>query len=138
MTLLDRSVVPLPLWAKLERTDAETDLSWHSLVDHSADVAACMETLLALPLVQSRLAALAGVERLPDVWVPRIAAHVFFARPRKGEPWLSRSAAERRAVNRARGSGCGPNADRRAERSAVAISSHRSDEDLGLITLLKG
>ena len=77
MTLLDRSVVPLPLLAKLERTDRETDLSWHSLVDHSADVAAGMETLLALPLVQSRLAALAGVERLPDVWVPRIAAHRF-------------------------------------------------------------
>ena len=97
MKLLDRSVEPLPLWAKLERSDAETGLGWHSLVDHSADVAACMEALLTLPLVQSRLAALAGVERLPDVWVPRIASHAFLhdlgkanrgfrARLRKGAP----------------------------------------------------
>ena len=56
MTLLDRSVVPLPLWAKLERTDAETGLSWHSLVDHSIDVAACMEALLAIPTIAARLA----------------------------------------------------------------------------------
>ena len=77
MTLLIRTVSPLPLWGKLERTNSETGLSWHSLVDHSADVAACMEALLALPLVQSRLAALAGIERLPNVWVSRIAAHAF-------------------------------------------------------------
>ena len=82
MKLLDRSVVPLPLWAKLERSDAETGLGWHSLVDHSADVAACMEALLNLPLVQSRLAALAGVERLPGRLGSAHRRPRLFARPR--------------------------------------------------------
>jgi CRISPR-associated endonuclease/helicase Cas3 len=77
MARLDSAVSPLPLWGKLERTDAETELGWHSLVDHSADVAACMEALLRLPTVQSRLAALAGVDKMPDVWLLRVAAHTF-------------------------------------------------------------
>jgi CRISPR-associated endonuclease/helicase Cas3 len=77
MAPLDRALSPLPLWGKLERTDADTGLGWHSLVDHSADVAACMEALLRLPTVQSRLAALAGVDALPAVWLSRIAAHTF-------------------------------------------------------------
>src|SRR5665648_176956 len=74
--LLDRALPP-PLWGKLERTDADTDVGWHSLVDHSADVAACMEALLGLPTLQRRLAALAGVEALPPVWLHRISAHAF-------------------------------------------------------------
>jgi hypothetical protein len=48
MPTLDRSASPLPLWGKLERTDADTGIGWHSLVDHSADVAACMEAMLGL------------------------------------------------------------------------------------------
>jgi CRISPR-associated endonuclease/helicase Cas3 len=77
MAALDRTSATLPLWGKLERTDADTGISWHSLVDHSADVAACMEALLHLPTVQNRLSSLAGVDDLPAMWLPRIAAHVF-------------------------------------------------------------
>src|SRR5262249_10995330 len=77
MTLLSRDPSPLPLWAKLERTDADKELGWHSLVDHSADVAACMEALLHLPTIQNRLAVLSGIDRLPAIWVPRIAAYAF-------------------------------------------------------------
>ncbi len=77
MAAIDRTITRLPLWGKLERTDADTGLSWHSLVDHSADVAACMEALLGLPTIQSRLATLAGRDKLPPIWLPRLAAHAF-------------------------------------------------------------
>jgi CRISPR-associated endonuclease/helicase Cas3 len=77
MPTLDRAMSSPPLWGKLERTDAAAGLGWHSLVDHSADVAACMEGMLKLPVVQRRLARLAGVETLPAVWLARIAAHTF-------------------------------------------------------------
>jgi CRISPR-associated endonuclease/helicase Cas3 len=77
MGTLARTVSPLPLWGKIEHTAADDGLHWHSLVDHSADVAACMTALLQLPLVQRRLAMLAGFEALPAVWLPRIAAHTF-------------------------------------------------------------
>lgn len=77
MAAIDRAISPLPLWGKLERTDADTGLGWHSLVDHSADVAACMEALLRLPTIQSRLGALSGREKLPPVLLPRLAAHAF-------------------------------------------------------------
>jgi hypothetical protein len=114
MTTLDRATTPLPLWGKPERTDADIGLGWHSLVDHSADVAACMEALLRLPLVQRRLAALAGIDKLPSVWLARIAAHTFLhdlgkanrgfrARLRKGVP-----------LGRAYPRGCRPADDRGA------------------------
>src|SRR5262245_24157608 len=67
-----------PLWAKLNR-DATTGVvtSWHSLVDHSADVAAVFETLLAVPVVAHRLACLSQVEELPTLWRNRLTAYVF-------------------------------------------------------------
>jgi CRISPR-associated endonuclease/helicase Cas3 len=61
----------------LSAPEADTGISWHSLVDHSADVAACMEALLHLPTVQNRLAALSAVDDMPAVWLPRICAHTF-------------------------------------------------------------
>jgi Cas3, HD domain len=37
------------LWAKLERNCSQQIVGWHSLVDHSADVAAVVEALLTQP-----------------------------------------------------------------------------------------
>lgn len=64
-------------WAKLERVPVgETPRLWLSLVDHSADVAAVFEAILAVPLVEQRLARLAGVDTLSDVQRQRLCVHV--------------------------------------------------------------
>jgi CRISPR-associated endonuclease/helicase Cas3 len=47
-------------WAKLERDEAGCVSRWHSVLDHSADVAAVFEALVALPVYRSRLATLGG------------------------------------------------------------------------------
>jgi len=65
-----------PLWAKLDRLGTEEPHEWHSLIDHSADVAAVFEAIVHLPLVRTRLAALAGVRECPQVWLDRLAVHV--------------------------------------------------------------
>ncbi len=52
-------------------------LSWHPLVDHCADVAACLEALLLLPSIGRRVAALAGLPMLDEVSVARLAAMAF-------------------------------------------------------------
>ena len=67
---------PIPshaVWAKLRPRRGDPE-EWHSLADHSADVAACAEALLAVPLIRQRLAELAGVNAFPDVWADRLAA----------------------------------------------------------------
>ena len=66
-----------PLWAKLRRDESGAVASWHSLVDHSADVAAVFEALLAIPVIACRLALLAGVGQLPSVWHDRLTSFVF-------------------------------------------------------------
>jgi CRISPR-associated endonuclease/helicase Cas3 len=67
------TVRPASLWAKkIERDAAGRVQHWHSLVDHSADVAACFEAALACPVPAARLAALAGQRDLPAVWVARL------------------------------------------------------------------
>lgn len=63
---------PSTYWAKIERDAAGRVQHWHSLVDHSADVAACFEAALACPVPAARLAALAGQRDLPAVWVARL------------------------------------------------------------------
>jgi CRISPR-associated endonuclease/helicase Cas3 len=63
-------------WAKLAPRRGEAE-RWHPLVDHCADVAACAERLLANPTIQTRLAALAGVAALPELWVERLTALAF-------------------------------------------------------------
>ncbi|MDE2578085.1 MAG: CRISPR-associated helicase Cas3' [Hyphomicrobiales bacterium] len=48
--------------------------AWHSLVDHSADVAACFEAAISCTVPAMRLAALAGRGELPGVWASRLSA----------------------------------------------------------------
>ncbi|WP_170284372.1 HD domain-containing protein [Roseospira marina] len=71
-------VSPEQGWAKL-RHDPETGriVSWHSLPAHSADVAACLGAVLAVPCIRHRLAALAGYDHLPEAWTPRLFAVAF-------------------------------------------------------------
>src|SRR3954447_25277256 len=64
-------------WGKLARSPTGSVQEWHSLVDHSADVAACFEALIATPIIAARLARLAGCDVLPDVWIWRLATCVF-------------------------------------------------------------
>ena len=63
-------------WAKLAPRGAAPEL-WHPLADHCFDVAGCVESLLALPIVRSRLAALAGAEAFPEIWATRLAVLSF-------------------------------------------------------------
>ncbi len=65
------------LWAKLERDAADRITRWHSLVDHSADVAAVLRTLIAQPTIAARLARLAGRDALDAVTVARLGALAF-------------------------------------------------------------
>ncbi len=50
---------------------------WHTLGDHGADVAACVEALLGLPRIATRLASLARRETLPDAWRHRLCVLAF-------------------------------------------------------------
>lgn len=50
----------VPLWAKLRRGPDGSVSAWHSLPDHSADVAAVLEALIELPTITDRLARLGG------------------------------------------------------------------------------
>ncbi len=71
---MDHIGIP-PLWAKLHRDDNQQVIRWHSLVDHSADVAAVFEAMLAVPIVARRLARLGGVPSLPRIWQQRLSVH---------------------------------------------------------------
>ena len=73
----ERHVRAPPLWAKLSRDDAGKVVCWHSLVDHSADVAAVFEAMIAVPIVARRLATLAGGVELAPVQMARMTALVF-------------------------------------------------------------
>jgi len=64
------------LWAKLKR-EGDAIVSWHSLVDHSADVAAVVEALLAQPTILKRLAGAAGLKTLDPLTCARLAALAF-------------------------------------------------------------
>lgn len=63
-------------WAKLSPRGGAPE-AWHPLADHCFDVAACVEGLIALPIVRARLAALAGAEVFPEIWTTRLAALSF-------------------------------------------------------------
>ena len=65
-----------PLWAKLNRDTDGRVAAWHSLLDHSADVAAVLEELLGVPIIAERLGRLAG-QPLDAVLVARLAALAF-------------------------------------------------------------
>lgn len=59
-------------WAKLKPYGGDHVDKWHPLLDHSADVAACLEVLLARSLIRSRLARLGGLKDLNVVQVHRL------------------------------------------------------------------
>ena len=65
------------LWAKLGRDDRGNIISWHSLVHHSADVAAVLLALLEQPTIAARLARLAGRDALDKVTRDRLGALAF-------------------------------------------------------------
>lgn len=65
------------LWAKLRRDGNGQIAGWHSLVDHSADVAATLEALLGQPTIAERLAKLAGLPHLDMVTCARLSALAF-------------------------------------------------------------
>lgn len=55
----------------------QSEIEFHRLEHHCADVAACFEVLLEQPVIHSRLARLAGLDSLDAVMVARLAALVF-------------------------------------------------------------
>jgi CRISPR-associated endonuclease/helicase Cas3 len=63
-------------WAKRWPRSGSTT-RWHALADHSADVAACLEALLNLPVFSSRLATLARRDVLPELWRQRLCVAAF-------------------------------------------------------------
>ncbi|GEO42300.1 CRISPR-associated helicase/endonuclease Cas3 [Skermanella aerolata] len=65
--------IPRP-WAKLRRNEDGEIVSYLSLIDHSADVAAMTEALLGLPTIWLRLARLAGKQELSVGQRRRLAA----------------------------------------------------------------
>lgn len=73
--------VPMPppgaLWAKLGRDDSKRVMRWHSLVDHSADVAAVVMALLGEPTFNKRLAAACGRVSLNSATCRRLGALAF-------------------------------------------------------------
>lgn len=62
---------PTEFWAKLEKKDGRV-VGYHPWIDHSADVAACMEALLRDSILGRRLATLAGLPELDPVQVARL------------------------------------------------------------------
>ena len=65
------------LWAKLELDSDRHVMGWHSLVDHSADVATVLLALLDRPIIRMRLARLAGRKELDSSICWRLAALAF-------------------------------------------------------------
>jgi CRISPR-associated endonuclease/helicase Cas3 len=65
------------LWAELDRHPDLSVSRWHSLVDHSADVAAVVETLLSQSVFARRFAHLAGRSELDRTTRSRLAALTF-------------------------------------------------------------
>jgi len=64
--------VPPRFWAKITTEDGRI-VSWHPVVDHCADVAACAEALLERTLLRRRLAVLGGLEDFDRVQVARLS-----------------------------------------------------------------
>ncbi len=62
--------LPTAFWGKFRR--GEEDCSWHPLEDHCADVAACLEAMLAMPNIRRRLARSGGADDLDTVQVQRL------------------------------------------------------------------
>lgn len=56
-------------WGKFRSPSGAGEPEWHPLIDHCADVAACVEAFLERPVWRARLARAGGRENLevPDV-----------------------------------------------------------------------
>ena len=67
-----QKAVSSEFWGKFDATTG-----FHPLRHHCADVAACFEQLLQQPTINKRLAATAGLDRLDESLVSRLAALVF-------------------------------------------------------------
>lgn len=61
-------------WAKLKREHGQHGdvIAWHSVIDHSADVAACAQAMLEHSVLRHRLGRLTGQGELTDVHVARL------------------------------------------------------------------
>ncbi len=64
---------PTSFWSKLKKDESGEILGWHPLVDHLADVGACCEALLQLPLLNRRLARLGGIDALDEITIARLS-----------------------------------------------------------------
>jgi CRISPR-associated endonuclease/helicase Cas3 len=60
-------------WGKLNKNEDGKPLEWHSLVGHSADVAACVEALLSMTILNKRLAKLADLSILSTSQISRLS-----------------------------------------------------------------
>jgi CRISPR-associated endonuclease/helicase Cas3 len=65
---------PTGFWAKLNQGEDGNILEWHPLMAHSADVAAVTETLLNKTILNQRVAALIGWEKLSEAQIARLSA----------------------------------------------------------------
>jgi CRISPR-associated endonuclease/helicase Cas3 len=65
------------LWAKLKRNPVGQVIAWHSLVDHSSDVAAVVEALLLQPTIRRRMATAGGRTELDEITLARLSALAF-------------------------------------------------------------
>ena len=63
-------------WGKFDAGD-EANPQWHPLVDHCADVAACCEALLRQPMINRRMAVLAGLVSLDEALIARLSVLAF-------------------------------------------------------------
>ena len=63
---------PGGFWGKLQKDDTGEVVEWHPLEDHCADVAACTEVLLGMPVLRGALARLGGLEDLTAVQRARL------------------------------------------------------------------
>ena len=66
---------PQDFWGKLKKQE-DGQITWHPLVDHCADVAACAAVLLQRTLLRSRLARLAGLADLSAGQIARLCVLV--------------------------------------------------------------
>ncbi len=64
---------PTGFWAKLNQDKDGNILEWHPLMTHSADVAAVTEALLTKTILNQRVAALIGWEKLSEAHIARLS-----------------------------------------------------------------
>lgn len=64
---------PKGFWGKLQRDEDGNVREWHPLVDHCADVSACVEALLQRTILRRRLAALSCLTDLSEQQIQRLS-----------------------------------------------------------------